>query len=146
MKNRLLIIALLPLLFFGCDSLFDEGDVEKTYDGPTLVAFFPTQQEISLADGSASVEVQLIGEQRSSDLAVSFSVSGESTAQAGVHFNILTPSPVTLPANSSTVDIQIETIPGSLAEGEATLILNLEGGDGVAASVNQATHTAFVSP
>lgn len=146
MKIKLLLVAIIPLLFMGCiNDLFDEGDTLKSYDGPTVVGFFPTEQEVGVADGSEDVEIQLIGEQRSSDLAVSFSVSSESTAEAGVHYNITTSSPVTLSSGTSTVDVVVELIDGSLAAGEeVTLILTLEGGDGVDASVNQSTSTMFI--
>lgn len=140
MKIKLLIAAItFPLLFIGCDmnALFDTGDTLKEYDGPPIVEFVPLLQEVSLSDEQATVLVQLIGEHRSSDLAVSFSVDESSTAQAGVHYNLVTPSPVTLSANSSAVNIVIELIGGSIESGTVELFLNLEGGDGVAASPNQ---------
>lgn len=138
MKIKLLIIALLPLLILGCEDLFDKGDVEKVYDGPPQVEFFPLQQEVSLADGSATVEVQLIGEQQSSDLSVNFNVNGESsTAEAGVHYNIVTSSPVTISSGTSEVVVEIELIEGSLEAGEEVeLYLDLEGADGAEAAPN----------
>lgn len=147
MKIKLLIIALLPLMLMGCDmnDLFDKGDAEKVYDGPTVVGFFPLQQEVAVGEGTASVEVQLIGEQRGSSLSVNFTVAGSSTAQAGVHYNIVTSSPVSLPANMSTVDVVIDLIDGSLDPGQSVrLDLNLQGGEGVNASVNLANATIFI--
>jgi hypothetical protein len=148
MKIKLLIIALLPLMFIGCDlnDLFDKGDAEKVYDGPTVVGFFPLQQEVSIGGGTASVEVQLIGAQRTAALSVSYSVAGTSTAQAGVHYNIVTSSPVNLPANASTVDVVIELIPGSLNAGQTVrLDLNLQGGGDVEASANLANAKIFIA-
>lgn len=148
MKIKLLIIALLPLMFMGCDmnDLFDEGDANKVYDGPTVVGFFPLQQEVAASSGTASVEVQLIGEQRNSALSVNFTVAGSSTAQAGVHYNIVTSSPVSLPANASTVDVVIELIPDNLEAGQTVrLDLNLQGGDGVEASVKLAKAEIFIA-
>ncbi len=147
MKIKLLIVAIIPLMFMGCiNDLFDEGDTLKSFDGPTVVGFFPLEQERSLSDETASVQIQLIGEQRATDLAVSYSVvSSSSTAEAGVHYNITTSSPVTLSSGTSTVDVVIELIEDSLGAGEeVVLILNLEGGSGVDASVNLANARVFI--
>ena len=35
-KHTALAVLLLPLLFMGCNDLFDKGDVEKSYDGPAI--------------------------------------------------------------------------------------------------------------
>ena len=145
MKVKLLIIALLSLLFASCDmnDLFDDGDTRKTYDGPAQVAFFPDELEVRDDAGSTSIEIQLIGEQRESDLSVSFSTEGD--AVAGTHYNVSTSSPVTLEAGSSTVDIIIELIEDSIPEGEEVqLILNLEGGDGVEVAANYSSSRIFI--
>lgn len=149
MKVKLLIFALLPLLFASCDmnDLFDEGDTKKTYDGPAQIAFFPDEREVSDDDGTTSIEIQLIGEQRDSDLSVSFSVEGDSDnpAEEGTHYNVSTPSPITLEAGTSTVDIVIELIADSVPDGEEViLILNLDGGDGVEIAENYKTSRIFI--
>lgn len=125
------------------NDLFDEGDTKKTYDGPAQVAFFPDEREVSDDDGSTSIEIQLIGEQRDSDLAVSFSTEGD--AVAGTHYNVSTPSPITLEAGTSTVDIVIELIADSVPDGEEVqLILNLDGGDGVEVAENYKSSRIFI--
>jgi hypothetical protein len=146
MKIKLIILLVLPLLLTGClNDLFDKGDVEKTYDGPTVVGFFPLQREATLASGATSIQVQLIGEQRTSDLAVSYTVSGSSTAVAGTHYTITSPSPVTIAAGTSTVNIGINLIAGSIAAGQnRVLILELQGGEGVDASANLATARVII--
>lgn len=148
MKIKLLIAFILPLLFLGCDmnDLFDEGDVRKTFDDDPQVEFKPLQQEVSAANGQATVAVQLIGPQRDSDLAVNFSVGGNSTAQAGVHYNIATPSPVTIAAGTSTVNVVLELIPGSVEGAPVDLYLNLEGGDGVRAAPNLSESRTIIQP
>jgi hypothetical protein len=147
MKKKLIVLLVLPLLLSGCNDLFDKGDVEKSYDGPPVVGFFPLQQEASIANNTATVQVQLIGEQRSSDLAVNFSVNGSSTAVAGTHYNLATSSPVTIAANSSTVNIVINLVAGSLEAGQSrTLLLDLGGGQGVDASVNLARASVVIRP
>jgi hypothetical protein len=148
MKIKILIAFILPLLFLGCDmnDLFDEGDVRKTFDDDPQVEFKPLQQEVSAASGQATVAVQLIGPQRDSDLAVNFSVGGNSTAQAGVHYNITTPSPVTISAGTSSVNVVVELIPGSVTEGPVDLFLNLEGGTGVRAAPNLDESRTIIQP
>lgn len=148
MKIKLLLVALIPLLLMGCDmnDLYDEGDIYKTYDGPTVLEFNPLEQEVGVADEQAAVKVQLIGPQQASDLSVSYSVnSGDSSAEEGTHYTISTPSPVTLESGTSTVDIVIELIEDSAEEGEeVTLILNLEGAGDIEASPELATATIFI--
>ena len=148
MKIKILIALILPLLFLGCDmnDLFDEGDVRKTFDDIPQVEFKPLQQEVSAASGQATVAVQLIAPQRDSDLAVNFSVGGNSTAQAGVHYSISTPSPVTIAAGTSSVDVVIELIPGSVTDGPVDLYLNLEGGTGVPAAPNLDESRTIIQP
>lgn len=142
MKTKLLILLVLPLLFVGCDSLFDKGDVEKTYDGPAVVEFAPLLAEAKLSAGTQNIKVQLIGEQRGSDLSVSFSIGGD--AVEGTHYTISS-SPVTISANSSSADVVITLIDGSLAvDEEVELLLNLEGGDGVEAAENLKTSTVYI--
>lgn len=148
MKIKILIAFILPLLFLGCDmnDLFDEGDVRKTFDDDPQVEFKPLQQEVSAAGGQATVAVQLIGPQRDSDLAVNFSVGDNTTAQAGVHYNIVTPSPVTIASGTSAVDVVVELIPGSLEGSSVDLYLNLEGGDGVPAATNLDESRTIIQP
>jgi len=142
--KKLLVIALLPLLVTGCDSLFDEGDVEREYDGATVVGLFPLTQDADEGDGDVTIEVQLIGPQRSSDVNVTFSTTG--TAVAGTNYTVVGGTTVTIPANSSTADITLN-IPadnGLNAGDEATILVNITGGD-VEASVNLATSTVFIA-
>lgn len=144
MKIKLLIALLIPLLFVSCDDLFDKGDVEKTYDGPAQIEFKPLQQEANQASGSFDVAIQLIGEQRDSDLTVSFNVDGSSTAVEGTHYS-LNGTSATIAAGTSAVDVTIDLIDGNLAAGEeVTLILNLEDADGAAAAPELDQSTTFI--
>lgn len=144
--KKLSILFLFALLISGCNDLFDKGDVENVYDGPDVVAFFPLQLTTRLINNTATVQVQLIGRQKTSDLSIAYSVDPTSTAQAGVHYTITTPSPVTIASGSSATPITIQMIGGSLAAGEVRLILNLEGGSGVNASENLKRSTVFIRP
>lgn len=144
MKLKLLIALLIPLLFVSCDDLFDKGDVEKTFDGPAQIEFKPLQQEANQASGSFDVTIQLIGEARDSDLAVSFNVDGSSTAVEVTHYT-LNGTSATIAAGSFSVDVTIDVIDGVLAPGEdVSLVLNLEDADGVAAAPNLDQSTTFI--
>lgn len=143
MKLKLLIALLIPLLFVSCDSLFDKGDVEKTYDGPAQVEFTPLQQEVSEIAGSTSVDVQLIGQAPTSDVTVTVEADPSSTAQAGVHYN-LTSTQATIAANSNSVTLPIEILDsGSFGPGgEVELVLNIASASGdvqIAENLDQAT-------
>jgi len=87
-----------------------------------------------------SILVQLVGPQVSTPTVVNFSVRSTSTAVEGTHFTF---SPagtrtVTIPANSSSAYILVNTIPNSVAAApaSATLILDLGGAPGIAPSYN----------
>lgn len=145
MKRKLLILALIPFFALGCNDLFDTGDADKVWDGLEL-GLYPLQQEVGINDGSAAVEVQLIGEQQSSDVSVVFNIDGDSSAEEGVHYNLTTSSPVTLESGTSTVDIVVELIEDSVPEGETvSLIINLEDSDGIPASPKISQSTTIIA-
>ncbi len=147
---KLILFLLVSVVMFGCQDWnpvdgFDKGHTERSFDGDPQVGFFPLSQEVNDAAGVTAVEIQLIAEQRDSDLQVDFSVDGESTAVEGEHFEIATNSPATISANSSTVDVEIELIDGSV-EGEVELMLNLDGsGEEVEPAPNFSSATVFIS-
>lgn len=146
MKKLLLLSLVLGFMTTSCSDLFDEGDVKKTYDGPSVVAFYPLQQTRSIAATPVTgVDIQLIGEQRTSDLTVSFSVSSTSTAVSGTHFTI-SGTTATIAAGTSTVRVPINLIAGSLAAGERKLVLELQGSADVPASENLKLTTVFIRP
>ncbi|RNC84627.1 MAG: hypothetical protein ED557_06515 [Balneola sp.] len=112
--KKLAYILLFPALLVGCDSLFDKGDVENTYDGPDQVGFFPLQDSNNLGCNvtSTTIQVQLISSDgtASSDVSVNFSAAGGSTASAGTDYSFGTTSPVTISAGETTADIDIDFV------------------------------------
>lgn len=90
-----------------------------------------------------TIYVQLVGPHRSADTQVAFSVSSESTAVEGQHFNFKPAKArtVTIPANSSVGYILTEPVENSLTTvGEIkTIILNLDENQDPKPSVNYAT-------
>lgn len=135
-KYTLLLLAVFPLFFAGCSSLFDKGDVEKTYTGPDLVEFKPITAEVPVviaSDGthgqvSSEIKVQLISSEglASSDVSVSYSVDPSSTATDG-HYNLSATS-VTIPSGSASASFTI-TVPSDAdiqVGDEFTVILNMD--------------------
>ena len=144
MKLKALILILIPLLFVSCDSIFDKGDVEKKFSGPAQIEFKPLQQEADQASGSFDVAIQLIGEQRGSDLTVNFNVDGASTAVAGTHYTLSSTS-ATIASGTSAATVTIGLVDGNLAAGEeVTLILNLEDSGDVTAAPNLDQSTTYI--
>lgn len=147
MKKITLYLAAFVLMFASCDSLFDEGDNKKSYNGPTVVGFYPLEQTVRASStAGTSVEIQLIGEQQSSDLSISYGVHSSTTATAGTHYTV-TGSSVTIGAGTSTADVNVGISAGDLAAGqEVKLVLELQGGSGVEPSENLKLATIYIRP
>lgn len=98
--------------FSGCE------EQDFLFDGPHFVSF--TQSSISLSEnaGAPVGAVLQISQKRDFDVQVSFDVSAEG-AVAGQDYNILTTSPVTIPAGQFEVPIMIEPIDNTDFETEA---------------------------
>ena len=155
MKNTISIkvaaVIIASLFFSGCLNDLFEQENKRFQDNPQI-EFRPLNQVITDTsdaemDPSEPLKVQLIGAQREADLSVSFVVDDEnSTAVAGTHYNLVTSSPITLPANSSTTGpIEIDIIENSVPEGETRdLILILQDADGVEAAENLKTYTLII--
>ena len=147
MKNKILsIVLLVPLLLTGCDSLFDEGDVRKIYDGPDQVEFFPLQDNVSAAGGTVEVEVQLISSNSNgsgSDITVNLGTEG--TAVSGTHFTLAATS-VTIPAGSFSATATVNLIAGSVpAGGEVLLTLTMDSVTGAEAATNLSSSSIFIT-
>lgn len=140
---KLITVAVLPLLLFSCDSIFEDNEIR--YDGPPQVEFKPTSQTLTLAadqSGTISVDVQLIGEQRNEDITVGVSVvEDETDAISGDHYTLPNNS-VTIVANSSVASFDINVTGENLDVGEQrTLVLQLVGNENVKAAENLKTFT-----
>ena len=148
-----LVACIVACIFLsGClNDLFEQDD--QTYQDDPKIEFRPLNQSVADTSGAEiqpddeALRVQLIGPQRSTDLSVSFVVDSEnSSAQEGTHYNLVTSSPVVLPANSSvTGNIEIDIIEDSVPTGEVVeLILVLQDADGVDAAENLKTYTLTI--
>jgi len=139
----LLLLVIFPLFFSSCDlfPLFEQRD--RTFTGDPQVEFFPLSQTRNDSSGTTSTAIQLIGPQRGEPTAVNFAVVDDgTTAQQGVHYEITTPSPVTIPDSASSTTVEINILDGDIPAGEIrTLILELQGGDNIEPAENLKTYT-----
>ena len=137
-KLSCLIIATVTVLIFtGCVK-----DLTKTvYNGVDLVEFAnPISKSVTTtaAVKPDSILVQLVGKQRSIGTSVTYSINASSTAVAGTDYTVVTPSPVMIDANKSSVWIKFNL---NKVTAPKTLIVNLTGGYLVVPSENYKTFT-----
>lgn len=137
-----MMLALIPLLVGSCD-IFEERS--RVFDGDPGLEFSPLSESTDEGVDEAAT-IQLIGEQRDSDLAVSVSVSSQSTAQAGVHYN-LSSTTATISAGTSAVELPIDVLDNTADDGGQSwrLILTLQDSDGVEAEPNLNTYTLTIN-
>jgi hypothetical protein len=138
----LLVFGLIPLVLSGCDAL--QVDSRKFDDDPKL-EFAPTTQTVDEGAGTVTTSIQLIGEQRDSDLNVSYTVADSSTADEGTHYSLGSTS-ATISAGTSSTDVEVDVLDNS-ADDEDTdyvLYLNLQDSDGVEAAENLKTFTLVI--
>lgn len=138
----LLFVGLIPLVLAGCDAF--ERDF-RGYDDDPKLEFKPLTQTVDEGAGTVTAQIQLIGPQRSSDLAVNFSVADSSTAQSGTHFSVGSTS-ATIPANSSSTNVNINVLDNNVDDGDTNyeLFLNLQDSQGVEAAENLKTFTLTI--
>ncbi|MFB6098195.1 MAG: DUF4843 domain-containing protein [Salinibacter sp.] len=141
----LLALIVLGLSLTACDLLERRN---RKYTGEAKLEFFPLRQTVDEPDTlskEVTVEIQLIGRQRDSDLPVSFTVDDSSTAQAGTHYNLPSKS-ATIPANSSQTTVTIEVLSNEKNDSDTNyeLFLTLQDSDKVEAAENLKTHSLTI--
>lgn len=140
--TKILIIALLPLALGACDAL--QVDSRK-FDGDPKLEFAPTTTTVDEGAGSVTTDIQLIGEQRESDLQVNFTVADSSTAVEGTHYTLGSTS-ATISAGSSKTEVEVQVLDNNVDDGDTNyeLFLNLQDSDGVEAAENLKTFTLTI--
>lgn len=149
MKNkitiRILTLLLVSIFLNGClNDLFEQKS--QTFEGEPQLEFKPQTDTFDEDEGTIEVLVQLIGPQRSSDISVDFSVNSDETdAVAGTHYELVTSSPVTIAANSSSATITINLNGTTLDGGEfRTLVLTLDESNEVKPAENLKSYTLTI--
>lgn len=135
---KLLLVAMIAVTTFGCD-LTDIRD--RTIDtSDPQVEFFPLSRTVS-GSGSTNISVQLIGEQRTSDLNLTVSVvDGKTSAVEGTHYTLPSNS-VTIPAESNAASFTVNYSGDGTA---VELVLELQGTEEVRAAPNLKQHTLTI--
>ena len=136
-KNIITTFACMSLLVIA--SCFKEKD--NTFDGdgtfvefqtaittaPSLGRTYPLVATKRNA-GIISLQVNLVGRQRTSDESIKFVADSLSTATAGVHYRFVGDGAFNIPANSSTGTCQIEILNPTTDVGLVRdVVLRLEG-------------------
>ena len=125
-----------------------------TYNGPDLVEFAnpnyiapvnPISRTVATTatPKNDSMYIQLVGAQRNTATAVTYSVDPASTAVSGTDYNFNTASPVEIAANTSGVKVRVVI---NKVTTQKKLIINLTGGDKVTPSANFKTFTFTLNP
>jgi hypothetical protein len=121
------------------------GRIANTITGitaQTLVAKTVNQATVRLD----SVEVQLIGVQKSAAIEINYSVDATSTAVAGTHYTLVSPNSVTLAPNKSSTYIKYNVLTGIPSGGAPVkFILNLDGTPEIPGSANYKRFTVTIT-
>jgi hypothetical protein len=100
---------------------------------PSVSMEFNQDPDGTTAPQIMDVQVNILGRVQKTNVTAAFEVDPSSTAIAGVHYNVLTTGAVTIPAGSTSADIEIQVLPDGFDPDNDTapwtLIFRLTGGD-----------------
>mgnify|MGYP001806406996 CR=1 FL=1 len=140
-------------IIFLAASCYDDPGTEIIFDGleieineATLAGgVIASKAYVRANDGIAkrdSIRINLAGAHQNSAVSVGFSLDASNTAVAGVHYNLLSTSPVEIPANSSFTYIYFEVLADNIEQGENwTLKFNLTSTTAGELSANYSSFT-----
>lgn len=143
MKNIVYLAVIVASVFSaGCKKY------KVDFDQPAQVEFKPITVTLAkgttAAPGSATILVQLVGPQRTEDLAVPYTISDASTAVAGTHYVLSVNSgTLVIPAKSSSVSLVVTAIPQNVTSAKK-LVLTLNDGATLPVSQNYRTSTITI--
>jgi hypothetical protein len=143
LKRLILIFLVIPFFISGCESEFVFDQRDRTFQDDPQVGFFPNSVNANDGEGQLDFEVQLIGEQQDSNVDIPFSVVSEDTnAEEGVHYEVLTSSPITIAANSSITTFSVNILDADMESGVVSVVFELQdpGGE-ITAAENVKTTT-----
>lgn len=127
--KKILKYILSACIVFVATSCYDDPGTEIIFGGleieineATLAGgVIASKAYVRANDGIAkrdSIRINLTGAHQSSSISVGFSLDAANTAIAGVHYNMLSTSPVEIPANSSFTYIYFEVLADNIEQGE----------------------------
>lgn len=121
MKKYLSILLLFVLAIYACD--------EPTFlVSDTYVRFDTPSSQISEADAGEGnvlipVSIATAADNRSEAVTIEISVSGDATA--GVHYNLISPTSLTVPSGELTAYIEVEIINNNVTDGAHDLTFEI---------------------
>lgn len=151
--KKILNYILSAAIIFLAASCYDDPGTDIIFDGleieineATLAGGVSANKSyIRANDGVAkrdSIRINLTGAHQSSPISVGFDLDASNTAIAGVHFNMISTSPVQIPANSSFTYIYFEVLADNIEQGENwTLKFNLTSTTAGELSANYSSFT-----
>ncbi len=137
--KKILNISLIALMAFSLFSCFNEN--KPVFDSMTLVEFqdavvnspalgktFPLLTSTNAVQ-TKTLKINLVGVQRDKDEAIKFSIDPtESTAVAGVNYDLAGATSITIPAKSSFGELKVNILKAPAQTGSSvTLVFVLEG-------------------
>ena len=116
-------ISIIATVFFGLSSCMDETAI--IWEG--LVVEFDQLSGRSggvyeRENNAERLQINLVGAHQAEPISVEFEVNNTTTAVEGVHYNITSPNPVTIPAGSSFAYIDFEVLDENVLPGETWTI------------------------
>ena len=150
MKRHLnLMTALLLVSGLALTGCFEDPVGVYNQDPQVEFAQVSGRYSAAVAEGAGTVAltVNLIGPQRSTDTVVDFMVGEGTTAVEGTHYSFPNGMQVTIPANSSFGDLEVNVLPNSLdagASGALELVLEDSQDGAVKAAPNLGTFTLTI--
>ncbi len=142
MKNYLYIIIGFMAMgsFFGCE------EDSHIYEGPNYVEF-PNRRTTTtfpynlIETEKISIVSQIIGAHETTDKSIGYAIAPENTtAVEGVHYNLINPEKITIPAQSSFGEIKLEAPVGNFDPGDVfSITFNLLQNGDLPASPNYTT-------
>lgn len=131
--RNLLFLSLVCFVTMGCSDLFTDIDAERKYDGPQQVAFEFQSETLEEGSGEYTMEVQLIRAKSGTleeALDVNFVVVDSLSNATDGDYDIVTPSPVTIPSGSLNTNITVAFNGSGIPPGSArTLVIQLTGNE-----------------
>lgn len=117
MKKNISICLLLVLALFACE--------ERTFlINDSFVRFDAPSSQVSEADagaGNVMIPISISTETANRDDAVTIEVSVSGDAVEGVHYNLISPTSLNIPAGQFTANIELEILQNNLTDGGGEL-------------------------
>lgn len=146
MKLKFIISLLYVSVFLSCE------EQDNTYQGPPVVEWQKSFNGSSRTYTKTTpgqvvretLRIQLVGRQSSNPIDVTFEIDDSSTAEDGIHFNLVSATTVSIPANSSFVDVEFDVILDGFTNSRNLVLEIVDADVGLNANYTKVTHRMTV--